>query len=172
MRYNSICTMESILTQIPSTTSDMEMEETSATGATDSPLARRTRNTQQRRAVLRAVQSLQHPTAADIFAEVRGIYPNMSLATVYRALHALVAQNAVCEVRIENTARYDAGPCPHHHVVCRHCGAVADVCMEALPNGLPEMVLKAMESCTGYRLDVFPIQFSGLCAECRAGSVK
>ena len=143
-----------------------------APAAADSPSARRTRNTQQRQAVLRAVRSLtgEHPTAAAIFATLRESHPNMSLATVYRALHALVEQNAICEVRIENTARYDAGPCPHHHVVCRQCGAVADVCEEALPNGLPEMVLKAMEECTGFRLDVHPIQFSGVCANCRARS--
>jgi hypothetical protein len=41
------------------------------------------------------------------------------------------------------------------------------VCMEALPNGLPEMVLKVMEECTGFHLDIFPIQFSGICARCK-----
>jgi Fe2+ or Zn2+ uptake regulation protein len=142
--------------------------------ADDSPnhvlMGRRTRNTQQRRAVYEAVQSFtgQHPTAADIFASLRESHPNMSLATVYRALHALVEQNAICEVRIENTARYDAGACPHHHVICRVCGEVADVCPEALPDGLPEIVLKAMEACTGYCLDIHPIQVSGICAACRA----
>jgi|GEM_PF-440594 Fe2+ or Zn2+ uptake regulation protein len=128
----------------------------------------RTRNTQQRKAVLEAVIALagKHPTAAEVFDTVRVRHPRMSLATVYRALHALVRQNSVCEIRIENVARYDAGPCPHHHVVCRHCGAVLDVCAEAMPESLAKL-LHELESTTGYRLDPHPIQMSGLCRACR-----
>ncbi len=126
--------------------------------------ARRTRNTQQRKAVLGAVHALngQHPTAADVFAEVRQSYPNMSLATVYRALHALSEQQAITEMRVENVARYDAGPCFHHHVICRRCGAINDVCAEALPTAF----LRYLEKQSGFSLDRHPIQVSGLCPSC------
>ncbi|GAB4466022.1 MAG: hypothetical protein OHK0029_37080 [Armatimonadaceae bacterium] len=129
---------------------------------------RRTRNTQQRKAVLEAVRALagQHPTAADVFDHLRVRHPRMSLATVYRALHALVQQNEVCEMRIENVARYDAGPCPHHHVVCRRCGAILDICAEAMPESVVTF-LKALENVSGYSLDTHPIQVSGLCHACR-----
>ena len=128
-----------------------------------SPL-RRTRNTQQRKAVLGAVQTLagQHPTAADVFARVREDYPNMSLATVYRAIHALVEQQAITEMRVENVARYDTAPCVHHHVVCRHCGAITDVCAGALPKAF----LRYLEKQSGFALDRHPIQVSGLCSQC------
>lgn len=126
---------------------------------------KRTRNTQQRQAVLRAVRDLDgvHPTAADVFDRLRAEHPHMSLATVYRALHALVEQDAVTEMRVENVARYDAGPAPHHHVVCRRCGAVHDVCADAVPDTL----LRAFEEATGFRLDRHPLQMSGLCPACR-----
>jgi Fe2+ or Zn2+ uptake regulation protein len=128
---------------------------------------RRTRNTQQRKAILRAVQTLagKHPTAADVFVQVRTEYPHMSLATVYRALHALVEQNAVCEMRVENVALYDAGPCPHHHLVCRRCGRVTDVQAEAVPDSVLASVLRTVEP-SGFVLDAHPIQFTGLCATC------
>lgn len=129
---------------------------------------RRTRNTQQRRAVLDAVRALvgRHPTAAEVFDVVRLRQPRMSLATVYRALHALVQQNQIIEMRVENVTRYDAGPCVHHHVVCRKCGAVVDVCGEMMPESLFS-VLRALESASGFNLDLHPLQVSGVCPDCR-----
>lgn len=123
---------------------------------------KRTRNTVQRKAVLEAVRALPgHPSAADVFARVRADYPSLSLATVYRALHALADQGELVEMQIENIARYDAGLRPHHHVVCRACGAVADV---AAP--LPEQALRSLEQVSGYTLDPHPVQFTGLCPAC------
>jgi Fe2+ or Zn2+ uptake regulation protein len=129
---------------------------------------RRTRNTQQRKAVLEAVRSLtgRHPTAAEVFEVVRLRQPRVSLATVYRALHALVQQNQVIEMRVENVARYDAGPCAHHHVVCRKCGTVVDVCAQVMPESL-RAVLHALESASGFDLAPHPLQVSGLCPDCK-----
>ena len=133
--------------------------------ATDAEI-KRTRNTRQRKAVLEALRGLDghHPTAADVFERVRTDYPQMSLATVYRALHALVDQKYVSEMRVENVVRYDAGLSPHHHVICRRCGTVRDVCSDCLSVS----VLAALEECTGFVLDTHPMQLSGLCAACRA----
>jgi Fur family ferric uptake transcriptional regulator len=90
----------------------------------------------------------------------------MSLATVYRALHALVEQNAVSEMRVESTARYDSGPVPHHHLICRHCGTVTDVGAESFPPFvLP--TLQAHLADTGFTIDLFPVQFMGLCPACQ-----
>ena len=143
-----------------------EVQEKSTTIDDRTPM-RRTRNTEQRKAVLRVVRSLsgQHPTAAEIYSAVRAEQPQMSLATVYRALHTLVEQNAVCEMRIENMARYDAGPCPHHHLVCRRCGSVTDVCAESLPP-TALLTLQAQLQDTGFVLDPYPVQFMGICPAC------
>ena len=134
---------------------------------------KRTRNTIQRKAVQEAIHALagRHPTASEVYAWVRVGYPQLSLATVYRALHALVEQQAITEIRVDTVARYDVGmthhapqPSPHHPIVCRVCGSVADVCTSALP--LP--FLQAVEEATeGFALDFFPIQFQGVCAPCR-----
>jgi Fe2+ or Zn2+ uptake regulation protein len=128
---------------------------------------KRARNTQQRKAVLRAVRELtgEHPTAADVFGRVRADHPRVSLATVYRALHALVEQNVVCEMRVENVTRYDAGPRPHHHLICRRCGRVTDVQAEAIPDLIFASLLRNVEP-TGFILDPHPVQFSGICADC------
>lgn len=133
------------------------------------PPRRRTRNTGQRKAILSTLRYLGgHPTAADVFAQVRaqGEFPHLSLATVYRALNTLVEQGEVVEMRVAGVGRYDAGPLPHYHVVCRDCGNVADV-----PALLPLDVLNALGDASGYVVDPgYPIQFLGLCPTCRVTS--
>jgi Fe2+ or Zn2+ uptake regulation protein len=124
------------------------------------------RSTWQRRAVLEAIRFLdgQHPTAAEVFAHVREAHPRLSLATVYRALAVLTEERQVMEIRMEGVARYDAGMQFHHHIICRQCGTVADVCDDALPVTL----YRKVEKCSGYVVADEPIQFYGLCSTCAA----
>src|SRR5262245_1708026 len=64
---------------------------------------------------LRAVES--HPTAEQIFASVRRRIPNISLATVYKALDALVDAGLAARLADEagGAVRYDGKPEPHYH---------------------------------------------------------
>lgn len=127
---------------------------------------KRTRNTLQRRAVLQSVRDLggDHPTAGDVWAHVRDAHPQLSLATVYRALHALVEQREIGETRVENVARFDASPIPHHHVVCRECGVIADVTAP-----LPAAAVRALRAAAPFPLlDLNALQLTGVCADCAA----
>ncbi|MES2461046.1 MAG: transcriptional repressor [Armatimonadota bacterium] len=137
---------------------------------------KRTRNTIQRKAVQEAIRSLAgcHPTAAEVYATVRMGHPQLSLATVYRALHALVEQRAIIEMYIDNVTRYDVGMAesvpealPHHHVTCRHCGSVTDVCASAVS---PHFLRAVEAAAEGFALDFHPIQFRGVCPECQAAT--
>lgn len=129
---------------------------------------KRTRNTVQRRAVLCAVRALgdSHPTAADVFAYLQNVAPGLSLATVYRALDALVLQREIGRDFVANVARYDVSATPHHHVVCRVCGIVSDM-NAALP---PATVRLLQTAANGFQLCLDAVQFSGVCAVCRAAS--
>ena len=134
------------------------------------PYPARTRNTQQRKAVLEATRALNgtHPTASDIFDRLREDHPHLSLATVYRALHALVEQKALIEMRVANTARYDAGTLPHHHLVCLGCGAIVDVERSVLSPGVLRRLGRQIEQAFSFVLDDSqPLQFSGICPDCR-----
>ena len=137
---------------------------TSGTTVPINEITKRTRNTVQRRAVLQAVRTLGtvHPTASDIFAEVREYAPGLSLATVYRALDALVEQQEIGRGFVGNVARYDVSASPHHHIVCRHCGSVADM---NIP--LPAATVRRLQSAAnGYTLNLESIQFTGACPVC------
>lgn len=127
---------------------------------------KRTRNTVQRRAVLCAVRALgdSHPAAADVFAHLREASPGLSLATVYRALDALVSQREIGRDFVANVARYDVSAIPHHHVVCRVCGMVSD-----LNAPLPAATVRRLQNAaSGFDLDLNAVQFNGVCAGCRA----
>ena len=126
---------------------------------------KKTRNTTQRRAILSAVERLddRHPTAAEVFVEVRKYYPQLSLATVYRNLDALCERGDLSPLTLDSGTRFCLGASPHHHIVCRKCGAVRDVCVEVFP---PQAVAN-LESCSGFAIERGPMQFYGTCPMCR-----
>jgi Fe2+ or Zn2+ uptake regulation protein len=87
------------------------------------------RYTRQRCAVfdyLRSVES--HPTAEEVYQSVRQQIPNISLATVYKALEALVdAKLAAKLANADGPARYDCRCDAHYHIRCTKTGEVRDL---------------------------------------------
>ena len=73
----------------------------------------------------RARPGRHHPTAEDVFQAVRSTIPRISLATVYKALEALVAIGAAHPADAgegTGSARYDARRDPHYHFRCLRTG--------------------------------------------------
>jgi len=99
------------------------------------------RMTRQRQAVYETVQRYKnHPTADDVFARVRHELPDISLATVYKALEALVESGHLSKVpRVDDVpARYDHRRDPHLHMRCVDCGRVWDI-QKGAPQVGPEL---------------------------------
>ena len=123
------------------------------------------RFTAQRAAVYRVVgQSRSHPTADEIFTRVRDRIPDISLATVYKALEAFVSCGLVQKLTTgEGPARYDGRTDRHHHVRCVSCGGVSDV------EG-PEMAsrLEALGSETDFEVVDYRLELLGHCPTCRS----
>lgn len=122
-----------------------------------------TRNTIQRALVLEAVQSLHdHPTSADVYETVRGKYPNISRATVYRNLGVLASRGEVLRVEVPNGAdRYDFRSRPHYHAKCRVCGGVFDIDMPYQDN-----IVSQVSDAHGFTIENHEIIFDGICAHC------
>ena len=121
------------------------------------------RYTRQRAAVfdyLRSVNS--HPTAEEVYAAVRRDLPNISLATVYKALEALVGcQLAGKLTSSDGPARYDCRTDSHYHLRCLKTNQVRDlptVFDEKLIDKLDEHLVEELRrqgfEVTGYRLEV------------------
>jgi len=122
------------------------------------------RFTEQRAAVYRFLSlTTSHPNADEVFQEVRGHVPGISLATVYKSLETLV--NCGLATRLtysDGSARYDARMDPHHHARCVSCGRVLDVSGH-IPDEELEGITRGLDgfSVLGYRLEL-----TGFCADC------
>src|SRR5688500_6659504 len=88
---------------------------------------RHTRQRAQVFACLRAVDS--HPTAEQVFAAVRRHLPNISLATVDKALEALCDAGLAARLADEagGPVRYDGRPEAHYHLRCERTGQLRDL---------------------------------------------
>jgi Fur family peroxide stress response transcriptional regulator len=123
------------------------------------------RLTPQRAAILRAVLgSPEHPTAEQIFAQVRVEFPMTSLATVYNTLGLLKEMGAVLEIGPGHSGmRYDGlRPEPHPHLICTQCHIILDA-------DLPELQAlgEAVSQATGFRITSHRFDFFGLCPQCQ-----
>ena len=119
--------------------------------------------TLQRRAVIDALwKRHDHPTADDIFAELRERLPGISRPTVYRVLNSLVRMGIARKVCHPGAAaRFETRVERHHHLVCVRCDKVVDF----EPASRLRLPLPDATS-LGFRLDDYSIHFRGVCAEC------
>ena len=69
-----------------------------------------------------------HPTAIDIFENIRKEKKNMSFATVYNTLEILVKQGIVRQLKTdEKSCRFDPNTDLHGHFYCKYCGSLYDI---------------------------------------------
>lgn len=103
-----------------------------------------------------------HPTADTIYENIKKVYPNISLGTVYRNLNFLVEHGEVLKLSCDDERdHYDANTAPHHHFYCRCCHQVTDL---PLPSFRPDDLLD------GYtfpgQIDTCVTYFIGTCSSC------
>jgi Fe2+ or Zn2+ uptake regulation protein len=121
------------------------------------------RYTRQRAAVYAYLIGVtSHPSADEVFEAVRQDIPNLSLATVYKALEALV--DAGVAVKLPSSAgpaRYDGRLDGHYHVRCLRTGQLRDMptpfdphLLDKLDPGLVEALSQHGFHVTNYRLEV------------------
>lgn len=122
------------------------------------------RVTGPRVAVLRAVHHHPHADTDQIIGVVRADLGVVSHQAVYDVLRVLTAAGLVRRIQpAGSVARYEARVGDnHHHVVCRTCGAVADV--DCAVGDAP--CLTAADQ-SGYEIDEAEVTYWGRCPECQ-----
>jgi Fur family peroxide stress response transcriptional regulator len=125
--------------------------------------------TEQRRLIYRAlVETADHPTAETVYLRIRKRAPRLSLATVYRNLRLFAEAGIIDEVATgASFARFDGNTRPHHHLICRKCGAVADFYSKSLDQFVP-----SRGSVEGFEVQSAKMNLFGVCASCGAGRGK
>jgi Fur family peroxide stress response transcriptional regulator len=120
--------------------------------------------TPQRIAICRiALNSRAHPSAQQVYNEVKKIHPTVSLATVYKTLEVLKELNLVQEINFSTgQARFDSYMTPHINLVCLKCGSITDLDDTTLIEVIAKVTLSTKFKPTGQRVDIY-----GICQKCR-----
>lgn len=119
------------------------------------------RDTRQRAAIRRALEREARPLSpAELLAAAQREVPGLGIATVYRAVKALVdAGRAVAVALPGEPARYERTPAGHHHHFrCRRCERVYEVpgCARGITALAP----------AGFEVDGHELVLYGRCGPC------
>jgi Fur family ferric uptake transcriptional regulator len=123
------------------------------------------RVTRPRLAVLGAVHAHPHADTESLIRVVREDLGEVSHQAVYDVLRVLTTAGLVRRIQPPGSvARYEARVGDnHHHVVCRACGAVADV-----DCAVGEAPCLTASDDAGYTIDEAEVVYWGLCGDCAA----
>jgi Fur family transcriptional regulator, stress-responsive regulator len=122
------------------------------------------RVTRPRLAVMAAVGEYPHADTNAIISRVRDRLDEVSHQAVYDVLQALTTAGLVRRIQpLGSVARYESRVGDnHHHVVCRSCGAVADVdCAVGLRPCLSPLIDHE------YEIDEAEVIYWGICPDCK-----
>ena len=113
--------------------------------------------TPQRLAVCETIlSSREHPTADQVYQEVKKKYPTMSLATVYQALHLLTKLGLVRELGFsDRVSRYESNTSPHINIICQKCGEICDYEAKSVKEMWSQIIGELGFKPTGQRLDIY-----------------
>ncbi len=105
------------------------------------------------------LRSAEHPTAEQIFWQMKQENSKIAQATVYNNLNALVADGKLTRLpqpgspdRYDNTTRHD-------HLICTRCGALTDFRFTDLTRDI--------ESALGARIRSYDLRIHYVCPACR-----
>jgi len=123
------------------------------------------RVTRPRLAVLSALRDHPHVDTHSLIALVRGDHPTVSHQAIYDVLRALTDAGLVRRIQPAGaTARYESRVGDnHHHVVCRSCGAIADV--DCAVGHTPCLTASNDH---GFVVDEAEVVYWGTCPDCAA----
>jgi Fur family transcriptional regulator, peroxide stress response regulator len=125
--------------------------------------------TPQRIAICRiALNSRTHPSARQVYDEVKKIHPTVSLATVYKTLEVLKDLDLVQEINFPTgQARFDSYMKPHINLVCLKCGTITDIDDKTAKEITSRVTTTTKFKPTGQRIDVY-----GICQKCSTKTKK
>ncbi len=127
------------------------------------------RVTRPRVAVLTAVHDHPHSTTDTIIDVVRGALGEVSHQAVYDVLRVLTDVGLLRRIQpTGSVARYESRVGDnHHHVVCRSCGAIADI--DCAVGHAPCLTA---DDDRGFTIDEAEVTYWGLCADCAADRTR
>ncbi len=107
-----------------------------------------------------------HPTADELYIDLKAVLPNLSLGTLYRNLALLSDNGTILKFHCGTADRFDGNNELHYHLICEKCNRLYDLEHSPLSD------LNNMFS-TNYKgiINSHLLVFYGVCESCNC-SVK
>lgn len=122
------------------------------------------RTSKKRSAIYEALcNTTVHPSAEQLYSQLKPEIPDLSLGTVYRNLNVLMQDGLIITVgHVNGEERYDANTSDHSHFVCTKCGRVDDVFLDLSIGKRYSNVAELM----GGKVKGHSLSYFGLCKNC------
>ena len=129
---------------------------------------RQYRITPQRVELIRLIAASEdHPSASQLYNQIKVQFPTMSLATVYKTLDLLKEVGEVLEIGLRDDSHYDGNkPYPHPHLICMKCQKIMDGELDVAVG----KIVQEVENNFGFRVVKHQLDFYGLCPDCQKKS--
>ncbi len=110
--------------------------------------------------ILTTVMELhQHPTAEQVFMQMKKDHPSIAMGTVYKHLNALAEKGLLLRITEPGSPdRYDRTE-RHDHMICCKCGRITDVYLKDIKSHL--------ESALGQQILSYDLRIRYVCPECQ-----
>jgi Fur family peroxide stress response transcriptional regulator len=128
------------------------------------------RMTPQRLAICQFMSNTDaHPTAADVYRQLKPQFPSLSLMTVYNTLNALVGVGTVNALGMagDDNVHYDGDTSPHVNLICLKCHRISD-----MDSALAEKLDAEIGDSSGFKVIGSRLVYYGLCPECQKSQNK
>lgn len=123
------------------------------------------RNTKQKQYVYDVIKKMNsHPTAGELYEELKRQGYEIGKSTVYRILADAVDDGLISDVYPgSGEDRFDGNTFPHYHIRCKSCGKVYDSHLSFKP----ELTSLGGMADSEFEILEHHMEFSGICPDCR-----
>ena len=122
------------------------------------------RKSVQRERIFEVIKNSRiHPTAIDIYDDLRKENPSISLGNVYRNIQILIEERRIISRKFgDNIEHYDSIVKFHYHFICENCQEISDFNFPVQNN-----ITRQAQEKTGHNINGHTINFYGLCEKCK-----
>ncbi|MGR3309764.1 MAG: Fur family transcriptional regulator [Candidatus Brocadiales bacterium] len=104
-----------------------------------------------------------HPSAGNVYENIKEIFPTLSLNTVYNILKMLSETGQIQEIFIDKErSKYDPNIAFHHHIICGKCKTIDDIFIDLVDIAKLPKGITTRYDITGYHVDLY-----GYCKGCK-----
>lgn len=117
--------------------------------------------TPQRLEIVNILSTHGHINIDNLYKALQEKFPTLSLATIYKNIHAMINKSFLSEVKIPNQKNvYELTQQEHSHVVCSKCEDILDIELDT------STLINQASSMSNYKLDKSSIVLNGICPKC------